>query len=136
MEDGWMEIVNLEKLVNFSRKVIFYNFDEENSELKDEDFLEKIEKIENTDNAEMDTVLPYSECRLMLQSMIKTQKTKKLLKEEDYDEFLSQLNERMISNIVQGLVNKGVLESAFDDEKNDFVFWIKNSEDYEKPETD
>lgn len=142
MEDGWMEVVNLEKLVNFSRKVIFYNFDEENAELKDSDFLDKIEKIENTPNAEMDKVLPYPECKLMLQSMTikkknkKTQETKYFLKEGDYDVFLSQLNQRMISNIVQGLVKKGILESAFDSEKNDFVFWIKHDEESEKPETD
>ena len=45
--------------------------------------------------------------------------------ESDYDNVLRQLSERMISNIVRNLVKKGLVESAFDEDKNDFVFWIK-----------
>ena len=35
MDEGWMEIVNIDKLVDFSRRVIFYNFDEDNDDLDD-----------------------------------------------------------------------------------------------------
>jgi len=47
----------------------------------------------------------------------------------------------MVSNILQGLVQRGIVETAFDDESNDFVFWVKNNEENteeknEKPETD
>jgi len=45
MKDGWLEIVNLEKLVNFSRRVVFHNFDERNNDLDDQSFIEKINKI-------------------------------------------------------------------------------------------
>jgi hypothetical protein len=35
-------------------------------------------------------------------------------------------------------VQKGLVESAFDDKANDFVFWIKDKDENqeEKPETD
>jgi hypothetical protein len=44
----------------------------------------------------------------------------------------------MVSNIVRGLVKKGVLDSAFDNDKNDFIFWVKDKYDdeNEQPETD
>jgi hypothetical protein len=38
----------------------------------------------------------------------------------------------MVSNILNSLVNKGVLDSAYDDEQNDFIFWVK--EEKQKPE--
>jgi hypothetical protein len=43
----------------------------------------------------------------------------------------------MISNILSKLVSEGLLDSAFDTEKNDFIFWVKeNNGKEEKPETD
>jgi hypothetical protein len=32
----------------------------------------------------------------------------------------------MISNLLNTLVNKGLVETAFDEKSNDFVFWVKN----------
>jgi hypothetical protein len=45
----------------------------------------------------------------------------------------------MVSNILNTLVNKGVLDSAFDTDQNDFIFWVKEDENNkkdQKPETD
>lgn len=144
-DGGWMEIVNLDKLVDFSRKVIFYNFGEENNDLSDKDFLKKIEKIETQDSKEMHKLLPHDEVKNILSSLTfkkRNKNTKQValfIKEMDYDEALIQINQRMVSNIVKGLVAKGLIESAYDSDKNDFVFWVKsdlNSETDEKPETD
>ena len=44
------------------------------------------------------------------------------------------LNDRMVSNTLANLVSKGLVESAYDSELDDFIFWVK--ENYEKPETD
>jgi hypothetical protein len=30
----------------------------------------------------------------------------------------------MVSNILAKLVNDGLIDSAFDSEKNDFIFWV------------
>ena len=48
-----LEIVNLEKLVNFTRRLIFYNFDEYQEEMTNEDFLQKVSKIETKDIQEI-----------------------------------------------------------------------------------
>jgi len=130
-QEEWLEIVNLDKLVDFSRKVIFYNFDESNDDLNDQDFMDKIEKIEHTECEELEKLLPKDEVKAIFSDLTfkkKNKNTKKIslfIKQSDYDELLSQLNQRMVSNIVKGLVSKGVVETAFDSEKNDFVFWIK-----------
>jgi hypothetical protein len=43
----------------------------------------------------------------------------------------------MVSNILTKLVSDGIIESAFDTEKNDFIFWVKEQDDQNsKPETD
>ena len=145
MDEGWMEIVNIDKLVDFSRRVIFYNFDEDNDDLDDEDFMKKIEKIESKDSAEMNKVLPRDEVKAIFLDLIVKRRNKNtkqvamFIKEEDYEEVLAQLNQRMVSNIVKGLVSRGLVESAFDSEKNDFVFWVRTDYDdrkLQKPETD
>lgn len=143
--EGWMEIVNIDKLVDFSRRVIYYNFDEANDDLDDDDFMKKIEKIESKDSTEMDKVLPRDEVKAIFSDLVvkkRNKNTKKValfIKEEDYEEVLAQLNQRMVSNIVKGLVSRGLVESAFDSEKNDFVFWVRKDYDNresENPETD
>lgn len=137
MKDEWMEIVNVDKLTDFTRKVIFHNFDNQNNRLTDQEFLEKVKRIKSEDSEEMERLLPFNEVRTILKSFLKKRKNKKtqeiklFMKESDYDQILLEFNQRMISNIVQGLVKKGVLETAFDDEKNDFVFWVKNNQDEE-----
>ena len=35
------------------------------------------------------------------------------------------INGRMISNTMRSLVEKDLIEVAFDNDKNDFVFWLK-----------
>jgi len=143
--EGWMEIVNIDKLVDFSRRVIYYNFDEANDALDDDDFMKKIEKIESKDSTEMDKVLPRDEVKAIFSDLVvkkRNKNTKKValfIKEEDYEEVLARLNQRMVSNIVKGLVSRGLVESAFDSEKNDFVFWVRTDYDdrkKENPETD
>jgi hypothetical protein len=135
-----LEILNLDKLINFSRRLVFFNFDEQNADESDADFIEKVNNIKDSDNTELDLILPFDECKAIFQELIKkkinktTKSVKYLMKESDYDKILVMLNNRMESNIVKGLVNKGIVEIAFDSEKNDFVFWIKTNN--EKSETD
>tara|TARA_R100001163_G_C5041104_1_gene179229 strand:+ start:841 stop:1245 length:405 start_codon:yes stop_codon:yes gene_type:complete len=131
-----MEISNLEKLINFSRKLVYHNFSEENNDLTDEAFLDKVENIKDSDHEEMNHLLPYSESKVIFSPYVKkviSKKSKHIsyrMKEDDYDDILTQLNRRMVSNIVKDLVNKGMVESAFDNEKNDFVFWVKEDDKY------
>ena len=42
----------------------------------------------------------------------------------------------MVSNILNQLVQKGLVESAFDTESNDFIFWVKDNDKLFKNETE
>jgi hypothetical protein len=76
--------------------------------------------------------------------IVKKQKNKKtnsiryVVNDIIFSEVLESLNDRMVSNLLNNLVNKGVLETGFDNETNDFLFWIKENDKNksEKPETD
>lgn len=131
MKDSWLEIVNIEKLVDFSRKLIYHNFDNQTKSMTDTEFFESVKNLPQEQDEEINRLLPMKECKLIMQSYIKKKRHKKtkqviyIIKESHYDEVLSEFNQRMISNIVSSLVSKGALEMAFDDEKNDFVFWVK-----------
>lgn len=124
-----MEIINLDKLVNFSRQVVFYNFSADNDETDDE-FISKVKNIKTDEKKELDELLPFQESKLIFKECVKkqinrkTKQTRYVISESDYDKVLVELNSRMVSNIIRSLVKKGLVETAFDDDKNDFVFWV------------
>ena len=134
--EEWMEVVNVTKLVNFSRKLVYFNFDQDFSHLDDTDFILKIQQIKVEDEPELDEVLSYKESLLIFnQYLIRKKEIGEIrystyIKDDDYDLFLEQLSERMVSNIIHNLVKKGLVETAYDNEKNDFVFWVKKGIDY------
>ena len=136
--DDFMEVVNLDRLVEFSRQLIFYNFAiEDDDDETDDEFIAKVKNIKKEDKEELDRLLPFQESKLIFKSSLrkqvnrKTKKVRYVIRESDYDEVLVELNSRMVSNIIRSLVKKGLVEAAFDDDKNDFVFWVsKLGEDY------
>ena len=133
-KDDWLEVSNSQKLIDFSRKLVYYNFDETTEGMDDAAFLEKIDNIQNDYDPEMDVLLPFDECEIIFSSFTFLNDKLLYITDDDYDTFLMQMNRRMISNIVQGLVKKGVLHTAFDNEKNDFIFWVKTEEEMEADE--
>jgi hypothetical protein len=86
-----------------------------------------------SDRAELDLILSFDESEIIVKNYSKKQKNKKtskiryLISDELYIEIIEALHSRMISNILNNLVNKGLVETAFDEEKNDFVFWINDT---------
>lgn len=128
----WFLIKDFEGFVNHARGLVFKVFGESvGAEDIDEDMSTIYHSLSKLDLEEMDRTLPLEECLLISKQHIKI-KTSKKTKETEYyinDKILFALlesfNTRMVSNILNKLSNDGLLESAFDEEKNDFVFWIK-----------
>jgi Mg/Co/Ni transporter MgtE len=90
-------------------------------------------------------MLSHQECLVIVKENIKKERNKKnrkvryILNDEIFVEIITKLNDRLTSNIMSSLVQKGLVETAFDEKENDFVFWIADNEDknqVEKPETD
>jgi hypothetical protein len=138
----WYIIPDLSEFTDRVRYIVYNNFGswDDRSEL---DTL--IDDIKDAEKEELNKILSHQESLVIVKENIKTQrhkitkKTRYLLDDKIFTEIVSKLNDRMVSNIMVGLVQKGLVETAFDEKANDFVFWVKNNEykeEIEKPETD
>jgi hypothetical protein len=137
-------IDDLDKFIECTRVLIYQNFGSDTRK----DILETsfdINKLDAVELQELDSVLSQTECLLMAKDYIRSQqhKTNKtiryLISNNEYMKMIECFNSRMVSNMLNNLVNKGVLETAYDAESNDFIFWTKNDDTKstnQKPETD
>jgi hypothetical protein len=130
--NNWYIINDLNDFTNKIRYIVYNNFGNQDTETNNRDMFS--EKISSVEQDELDNVLSFKESLLIVKGLIKKQKNKKTLKtrfilsEENFENIVKDLNIRMVSNILNGLVKKGLMESGFDDEANDFVFWVKEDE--------
>ena len=147
MKNEWFAINDLDEFVDAARILIFNSFGK-NLETEDQLEVEKLLDCNKDNREELDKSLSHDECSTIAKGVLKT-KINKITKKVTYYindtkfmEFLELLNDRMVSNILNDLANMGLIESAFDNDSNDFIFWIKDEykEDIEKiiekPETD
>jgi hypothetical protein len=139
-DSQWFLISNLPDFINKTRSLVYNNFrvSSDDQEAGTEII---VEEVAESEKEEFDKILSYQESLLIIKENIKKEKNKRtkkiryLLNDIMFSDIVSKLNERMTSNIVNGLVQKGLVETAFDSEANDFIFWIKEDEN-QKPKTD
>jgi len=139
MSKEWYVINDLDGFIDSIRTIVFNSFDSTNNNTKD-----VLTDVKPEEKEELDNVLSHAESGRIIKSMLKQKTTNKKNKDIQYmvnDDLLysivESLNDRMISNILNNLVNKGLLETGFDAKSNDFIFWIKDeNKNFEKPETD
>jgi len=143
-KDNWYIVDDIDEFVLSTRKLIYNHFGKEKSNQSKFDSL-MLTEINPDEQEEFDQVLTQEESLLIAKNILKKQTHKKsnevryLVSDNLYRDMVESLNDRMVSNILNSLVNKGYLESGYDAESNDFVFWIKEDQDEqnkEKPETD
>jgi hypothetical protein len=120
--------------------MVFVNFANESKQ--DIPYLSESDLSDN-DRKELEKVLSHQEASVIIKTHLTKQKNKKLNKtrylvsEDAYVKIVSDLNQRLVSNLLTQLVNKGLVDTAFDSEANDFIFWAKDDvKNQEKPETD
>ena len=138
----WFFISNLEEFVDHSRSLVFKVFGEVN-EIAADPITTSLYKMTKKETEEMDRTLTHDEATIIIKNRVKKQVNKKTnnirycLTDKILQSIIEDLNSRMVSNILNVLVSKGELESAFDTDKNDFIFWVKEEDDQNfKPETD
>lgn len=138
MKREWYVIANIENLVNAARVLVFNSFGtdtkkQEKSIDYDISYLD-VNSLSDEDREELDSVLSYDESYSIVMENTKKQTHKKtkeiryIMDDLIFSTIIENLNSRMISNMLNNLVNKGVLESGFDSDSNEFVFWIKDHE--------
>lgn len=136
------EIKDLDEFVESARRVVFGGFGKSIEETKD-DFTDMLEQLSAEEETEMNEVLTQQESILIVESIVKRQTNKRtkqiryVINEKIFGDVLEALNARLVSNILSNLTKKGLIESAYDDKLNDFVFWVKEDADKKskKPKT-
>lgn len=131
-------IDNLDEFTDSARRLVYNGFGKGAVEDPDE-FTELVTKISPEEEQELNKILTHDEALIIVKSMAKEQKHKYedksryLIDEKIFSQIIEAMNARLVSNILTSLANKGMIESAYDSDINDFVFWVK---DNEPPETD
>lgn len=138
MNNEWFIVKDIDGLIDSSRVLVFNAFGSKDEE-KPIDALDL--KLDDKDKQELDSILSFEESKLIVLNLLKKKVNKKtknikyMLNETLFMEIIESLNDRMVSNILNNLVNKGLVETAYDVESNDFIFWISD-EQKQNPETD
>lgn len=138
--DEWFIIKDFSGFVESARALVFNSFSTKDKEETDELML----SVDSKDKEELDTILSYDESVIIIKEFAKKQKNKTsskiryLINDETFAKIIYSLNDRMVSNMLNNLVNKGLVETAYDSESDDFVFWIKDDvkNKIQTPETD
>jgi len=138
----WYIVPNLSDFTYKARAMVYNNYGNWDENVELEQLMSDISEQEKEDFEKM---LSHQESLVIVKEKIKKERNKKtgkiryVLNDEIFVEIVAKLNDRLTSNIMSSLVKKGLVETAFDEEKNDFVFWVADNEDknkIEKPETD
>lgn len=133
----WYVVKDLESFIDSTRALVFNNFGKQKNDTWDEIKLSVLPE----EQEELDSVLSYSEALLITQETLKkqthktTSQTRYLVSDARYRKLIDAFNHRIVGNLLRSLVNKGLVESSFDNETNDFIFWVKD-DTKEQPETD
>jgi hypothetical protein len=131
-------IDDIEEFTKSARKLVFNGFGKSIEHDPDE-FTKLITEISPEELEEMNQILTQQESLIIVKNIAKeqrnkfTNKSRYIINEKLFSEIIEAMNGRLVSNMLTSLVSKGLIESAYDEQINDFVFWIK---DDESPETD
>lgn len=148
MPTEWYIVYDINEFVDSARALVFKCFGNTNGSGESDIFADLLSGLSSDELTELNNTLSHEESASIVKQRVRKQVNKNT-KQERYAindvilmQIIEELNSRMVSNILNKLVNQGVLESAYDDESNDFIFWIKEDHDQnnqaksEKPETD
>ena len=130
--DQWFFINDFDEFVDHSRSLVFKFFGEVNK-IADDSMTASLYEMSKKETEEMNETLTHDESAIIIRNHARKQvnkKTKEIrycLTDKLLQSIIEDLNNRMISNILNSLVNKGVLDSAYDSDQNDFIFWVKES---------
>ena len=138
MKSEWYRINDLKIFIKHTRFMVFETFGDSNDRAND-DFTELMSNQKLKDKKEMERLLPAKETIQIITAGIKKRLSKDgeiefTVTNKAFKKILEELNARMVSNILAKLSSEGLIETAFDSEKNDFVFWVKEKEKHSNEE--
>ena len=141
-DNEWFIIDDFDKFVESTRVLVYDAFGNENKKNIDELSM-MLSDLDESEIEEVDKTLTQAECIVMAKEFVekqinrKTKKIRYLISNKQYMNMIESFNARMVGNLLNDLSNRGLIESAYDTEANDFIFWLKDEKPQdEKPETD
>lgn len=131
MKNTKFEINDIEKFVECSRVLVFDCMGkDQTSSLNDMKYT--LSELSEEEQAELNDVLSQEESMIICKTFLRQSgEDVYVITNKKYAELIDSLNTRLVSNMLNNLVNKGLLETAFDHEANDFIFWVKENENKE-----
>jgi hypothetical protein len=148
MSEKWYMVNNFDEFIDAARLLVFNSFGKDVSGQETEDIDALINYSKSEDKEELDRSLSHDECAIIAKTILKTKQNKYtnevnyFINDSKFIELIELLNDRMVSNVLNQLSNMGLVESAYDSDADDFIFWIKDEHKQEikklieKPETD
>lgn len=137
MKEKWFEVKDLSEFVNSTRKMVFHFFGKLN-EGDPDSVLKEIWDMSKEELEELDSTLTYDECLMIAKNHLKTDtknyKDSYYVSDSMFMTIVEEINSRLVSNILNRLANKGLIETAFDEKIGDFIFWATSDEN--KTDTD
>ena len=141
INEEWFIINDIDDLTNSVRVLVFNNFGkstEQQVQEKEDDIVNNLLlELDPKDQKELDETLSYSESLIIVKQHIKKQIHKKtdkiryIMNSDMFLKIIKSLNDRMVSNLLNSLVNRGLVETAYDAEDDDFIFWVKEDNNKE-----
>lgn len=124
----WYTIEDIDNFVESTRVLVYNIFGNTEQTLEEIDL--NINNLNEESMAEINKCLTQDESMVILKDFAKqipgTLEYK--ISTNRYLSFIDSLNSRMVSNLLHKMSADGILESAFDEETNDFIFWAKDNE--------
>jgi hypothetical protein len=131
-------IDDLEEFTLSARRLVFNGFGKGAVEDPDE-FTDLMKEQTQELTEEMNEVLTQKESLIIVKNLAIKQKHKHknisrfIIDEKIFSQIIEEMNGRLVSNLLASLASKGLVESAYDEKLDDFVFWV-NEEKEEKNE--
>lgn len=115
-----------DEFINQIRRLVFAGFG-----LKDLADNELQHLLDEIDEEEMERTISFDECKLIAMEYLEPKKIRRKIKyfltEDNFTNLVEAINTRLVSNLITELVDMGQLESAWDNEANDFIFWVPDN---------
>ena len=129
-------ITDVDLFIEGTRLLVYQTFGHKEDDIDIESISLDMKDLNKEQTKEIDECLNKKDCDIIVKEFLRKTKRGFIITEENYIKFIEALNLRMVSNLLSGLTQKGLLETAFDEESNDFIFWAKeDGKKNKKPKT-
>jgi len=127
-DEMYYVITDINKFVLETRKIVFGGFGQDIDRENVDNF---ISELTDTDIEDLDNTLSQEECMAIVHTHVEPRKTKSgkikyLMSDKVFNTIIEDFNSRLVSNLLQQLASKGLIESSYSTEDNDFIFWVND----------